>query len=605
MPFNPCGRGVAYLREAVTDVIRPFTDSFIETVRRWYPVPEDTPLIGFPTVFTSNRWEPFPYLERTAGEVYAAPVTYPRVGTPPGLTYDHVCSPADLATGAKYDPTVHVVYDDEWIPECCGRESVCTTQLCAQDPVMGWPAAQLWSFPINHQDADGTTPAFLFQRAKNAAGTPFPSPGWLTAWYPAGRDNPPVWTWAQEADPTGALQSDIEEVRFAADNAITVTKDSAGWTLAAQLGVDSGEITAQITDGVLELCGTNATICRDLLPTDTSFLDSLPVQAFGTVYATASPLIAGVHYLLPLGLLNRAFRLIPSPGAVVTTLTGGVTNFLIYPDPLVSIGSGAPGAAFTPSAPFGIYTGVRYSFASGVGLFPDRWLVEYFSAEAGAGAGSFTTLTVSDLTAGRVVVAGVGGLLESPAALAYAGTGTHLTVAAQTNTDVAVDLKAAGAPSVPLVRLRTLGGTVVGALGVPGGQLEMDIPTGWLVFNGPNSGIFRLGDSAGVGTYQFHAVVRPSGQYSWAAGGGNATATPDTGTARHAAGVVRVTDGNTGMGSILAALLRANANSAPADGDLANGELAVWMDATNGAAALRVKAKQADGTVVTGSIPLT
>jgi hypothetical protein len=44
------------------------------------------------------------------------------------------------------------------------------------------------------------------------------------------------------------------------------------------------------------------------------------------------------------------------------------------------------------------------------------------------------------------------------------------------------------------------------------------------------------------------------------------------------------------------------ANSAPADGDLAAGELYFWFDPTNGAPKLRAKAKQADGTVVTFTI---
>lgn len=43
----------------------------------------------------------------------------------------------------------------------------------------------------------------------------------------------------------------------------------------------------------------------------------------------------------------------------------------------------------------------------------------------------------------------------------------------------------------------------------------------------------------------------------------------------------------------------------PADGDLAASQFALWLDATNGAASLRVKAKTADGTVVTATIPLT
>lgn len=45
-------------------------------------------------------------------------------------------------------------------------------------------------------------------------------------------------------------------------------------------------------------------------------------------------------------------------------------------------------------------------------------------------------------------------------------------------------------------------------------------------------------------------------------------------------------------------------NAAPADGELVAGEAAYWFDSTNGAARFMIKAKQANGTVVTGSIPL-
>jgi hypothetical protein len=44
--------------------------------------------------------------------------------------------------------------------------------------------------------------------------------------------------------------------------------------------------------------------------------------------------------------------------------------------------------------------------------------------------------------------------------------------------------------------------------------------------------------------------------------------------------------------------------AAPADAALASGEMAIWFDSTNGAAKLMVKAKQADGTVRTGSVAL-
>jgi hypothetical protein len=45
-------------------------------------------------------------------------------------------------------------------------------------------------------------------------------------------------------------------------------------------------------------------------------------------------------------------------------------------------------------------------------------------------------------------------------------------------------------------------------------------------------------------------------------------------------------------------------NVAPANAELSNGEAAYWFDPTNSAPKFMIKAKRADGTVVTGSIPL-
>lgn len=45
-------------------------------------------------------------------------------------------------------------------------------------------------------------------------------------------------------------------------------------------------------------------------------------------------------------------------------------------------------------------------------------------------------------------------------------------------------------------------------------------------------------------------------------------------------------------------------NAAPADGDLAAGQMMIWFDSTAGASKLMVKAKNASGTVVTGSLAL-
>lgn len=46
-------------------------------------------------------------------------------------------------------------------------------------------------------------------------------------------------------------------------------------------------------------------------------------------------------------------------------------------------------------------------------------------------------------------------------------------------------------------------------------------------------------------------------------------------------------------------------NVAPADADIAAGELTWWFDSTNGAAKAMFKGKSANGTVVTGNVPLT
>lgn len=50
--------------------------------------------------------------------------------------------------------------------------------------------------------------------------------------------------------------------------------------------------------------------------------------------------------------------------------------------------------------------------------------------------------------------------------------------------------------------------------------------------------------------------------------------------------------------------VRIAAHAVPADADLAAGDCALWYDDTNGAAKLMVKAKSADGTVVTGTVAL-
>jgi len=67
----------------------------------------------------------------------------------------------------------------------------------------------------------------------------------------------------------------------------------------------------------------------------------------------------------------------------------------------------------------------------------------------------------------------------------------------------------------------------------------------------------------------------------------------------------RDTSGNRISGFNKAGVLFTERNTVPADGDLVAGELTFWLDDTNGACKAMFKAKQADGTVRTGSVNLT
>lgn len=51
-------------------------------------------------------------------------------------------------------------------------------------------------------------------------------------------------------------------------------------------------------------------------------------------------------------------------------------------------------------------------------------------------------------------------------------------------------------------------------------------------------------------------------------------------------------------------VLMTKVTTAPADADLTSGEVSIYFDSTNGAAKLKIKAKQADGTVRTGEVAL-
>ena len=71
------------------------------------------------------------------------------------------------------------------------------------------------------------------------------------------------------------------------------------------------------------------------------------------------------------------------------------------------------------------------------------------------------------------------------------------------------------------------------------------------------------------------------------------------------AGNVNFTSAATAPAAGLSGAVKVTAVAAPADGDLAAGQAFIWLDATNGAGKLMVKAKTANGTVATGSVTLT
>lgn len=390
------------METTVTDIIRPFQDSDLQVQRRWYKVSEDTPLLGIPTPFMSGRYQAFPELNTGAGAVWPCDIDYTRRGTPGGIPNAHLCGTAlDFQRGAVFNPSVHVVYDDEWIPECCGRMDVCTTQLCGQDQLNARPAAQLWSFPIPHQDATGETPVRFEGWALNQGAHTPAYPGWMQAYYPRGWDNDPQWSLVQYADNLGVLQEMVETIRFAPDNAITITRDATQLQVGVEQGGASGTITAKIVSGVLELCGTNLVVCKSILPPETTYRVTSYRQAFGNTYAEGPELTDGVWELIPLGLLNHAFKLVASPGVVIDCSTAGNTTYKIFPPPTDSIAGGTLGDYYTPSAPFGLNTAVRFTrYRTGL-LTPHwDWAVEYYDRTGAVATGTVTSVGISSSSTG-------------------------------------------------------------------------------------------------------------------------------------------------------------------------------------------------------------
>lgn len=72
----------------------------------------------------------------------------------------------------------------------------------------------------------------------------------------------------------------------------------------------------------------------------------------------------------------------------------------------------------------------------------------------------------------------------------------------------------------------------------------------------------------------------------------------------YAASKISVSGGPVGFPVSAISLTVIDTHAAPADGEISAGEMAIWFDQTNGAGRLKVKAKTANGTVVTGTVAL-
>lgn len=136
----------------------------------------------------------------------------------------------------------------------------------------------------------------------------------------------------------------------------------------------------------------------------------------------------------------------------------------------------------------------------------------------------------------------------------------------------------------------------------PHRSFAIDITTGDLYYTADGTGDWTLLSTGGgnlvSGTtaitsgsdgsilIQLAGKVSEDANLTWDAANGLAVGKP-----------VAVTGSVTATGALITSL-----NAAPADGALVAGQLAIWYDDTNGAGKIMFKAKQADGTVKTGSV---
>jgi hypothetical protein len=406
---------VDFLQATGSDTIRPFRDSPLEVRRRWYPVPEGTPLLGVPSAFLSARYQAFPWFARNVGEVYPSrwvPVKNP---TPPGLTFDHVCgTPDDFAIGQVFDATLDVDYDVYWIPTCCGRVTMCENEECGSAPVNGADAAQHYTYPIRATDATDTTPVVISQVALNQ-GNHVPSwPGTLTGYYPNGRTGDASASQLQVSDDAGNLQFQTETIRFTTDTAVTQEWSLAGYSVTAELGGASGQLALNIIGGQLVIGGSNAQVAKSILPPDTFYRDALALTGTGTTQGTARRLNDGSAIVTDGGAGNDAFILPADAAGVVDVRSRSNSTLRVFPPVGEVIGIHAVDAAFflpPITASDWVY---RFTRGEAAGATPATWWVDVYDPK-GALPTSGTVTSVSIATTSTGLTVGVATPTTTPA----------------------------------------------------------------------------------------------------------------------------------------------------------------------------------------------
>ena len=245
-----------------------------------------------------------------------------------------------------------------------------------------------------------------------------------------------------------------------------------------------------------------------------------------------------------------------------------------------------------------------FGFNAGLALTGAADLCTFFGAWAGGFSPTPTTLSKSggfgynaQVTSNNTIA--IGGTGSDAVALVVNGTTTtaQAQITATAGSKPVLTLKSGSTPSGNQFQL------------IDSGDVAQVYVTNDYVVASRNG--FRLDTTSAY--YQGYSA---SNYLFWGGGGPNSLFT--AANASHTVACFKaassqtanLTEWQTSGGTVGLAVNKANYllianNSAPADGDLAAGQVALWFDSTNGAAKLMVKGKSANGTVVSGEVALS